>query len=1047
MLRYPALPRSAILLFLISAIVLSPAASAAGSTITTSGEFVLFLPIILAFIITLMLWKLLLPTSLSSLQVAFEVDDGLYEVHRLTKTRADSKDLLSLPRVGLGVTAYLMAMAGILILIAELLIIPSTFHTASVVLMVILIALPVLYSPLETLAAQLSKKSSVQEVGGSWLMRFIKRFILLILLFMVTLAILLYGWNTHPDDRATWVVYAALVFMSPTILAYGRILGASWNMLLVNKWRSYKGQQTPVNPDEPGRLARLNSLVLVVFLVTMPITAMNGIFTVLYVALGDASPDTMENILNYGGLLGWGITEGIHMQELIDRFQWLKGLPFVLATFLTMNIAIVGLAFIFELIRNLFIGGQTFSGVGGVTLATPHEIRAEKTVQARLLYFSFAGFSGYTVLLLVLVCYKEFSSLMPYAAELEGQGFSESVILMATWSFIAVGQGVFLVTWLLSMPRLKVLRELEFDLSPEERRGEIIDSGAGDWMKNLIHEAARREDINGLRLFQSESLAGDQAVVRMEKTRARMIERAMRGLWPQAMSESRSLLAQQGGEGLEARLILAISYIATRRLDAAKQILYGIDEEERDDDTEVLMMMTEFLDPWRGEVDLDLRKKHIKNPTVVHLGLLMKRLAVWEAGDSGKDTEAEIMDLRSRLSAIAMLRLQRRGIEALELAIGAVKDNHHHVGARIALALCLLDGIAMPEDRFSALDLYRGLARDAQADPRVHALGVIIGEDASLNDLETALVLSSSEMSGSGKSKKKSESAKVVGDSVSDDLEWMDEAPVNPVAALCSGGGGNDEALAANLLIIGHQAMDRGLPPTLRRTNREYLIHYYILMPLWAVLGIGLGFAIDKITIGVAMGLLSILGHIMILRMQRSQEKNITHRDQMAMVNLAKRMRRNKVNFDASALPVGTHLLLSGMLISVQGVTYDIGLPGWMVENIPATKQKDFIEHMAERRREYRTAKPARSRILEKKWWQKRERMSDSEGALARLLGADVASAICPSEAKPSPAGSGGKGGGGGKGDLGSSGKGRRVVRRKGSGEGGKRRAVRRKRK
>ena len=1043
MLRNPASPISIILLFLLSVIVLVPTASADGSTITTSTEYVLFLPIVLALMITLMLWKLLLPTSLSSLQVAFEVDDGLYEVHRLTKTRADSKALLKLPRVGLGITAYLMAMAGILILIAELLIIPSTFHLASVVMMVILIALPVMYSPLETLAAQLSKKSSVQEIGGSWLMRFIKRFILLILLFMVTLAILLYGWNAHPADRATWVVYAALVFMSPTILAYGRILGASWNMLLVNKWRSYKGEQTPVNPDEPGRLARLNSMILVAFLVTMPITAMNGIFTVLYVALGDASPATQENILNYGGLLGWGITEGIHMQELIDRFQWLKGLPVILATFLTMNIAIVGLAFIFELIRNLFIGGQTFSGVGGVTLATPHEIRAEKTVQARLLYFSFAGFSGYTVLLLVLVCYKEFSSLMPYAGELESSGFTEPVILLATWSFIAVGQGVFLVTWLLSMPRLKVLRELDFDLSPEERRGEVIDSGAGDWMKNLIHEAARREDINGLRLFQTENLAGDQAVVRMEKTRARMIERAMRGLWPQAMSESRSLLAQQGGEGLEARLILAISYIATRRLDAAKQILYGIDEEECDDDTEVLMMITEFLDPWRGEVDVDLRKKHLKNPTVVHLGLLMKRLAVWEADDSGKETEVEMMDVRSRMSAIAMLRLQRRGMEALELAIGAVKDNPNHVGGRIALALCLLDGIGMPEDRFSALDLYRGLAHDAQADPRVQALGVIIGEEASLKDMEAALVESSSQMSTVGDSKKKSAADKAA-DSTSEVLEWMDEAPVNPVAALCAGGGGNDEALSANLLIIGHQAMDRGLPPTLRRTDREYIIHYYILMPLWAAMGIGLGFAIEKITIGVAVGVLLILGHILILRIQRSQEKNITYRDQMAMVNLAKRMRRNKVNFNPSALPVGTHLLLSGLLISVQGVTYDIGLPGWMVENIPTTKQKDFNEHVAERRREYRTAKPARNRILEKKWWKKRERMSDSEGALARLLGNDVASAICHSEVKPSPTSSGGSKGG--KGSSRGSKKGRRAVKRKGSGEGGKRRAVRRKR-
>ncbi|MCS5535661.1 MAG: hypothetical protein NZ802_07380, partial [Candidatus Poseidoniales archaeon] len=98
MLRNPANPIPAILLFLLSVIVLVPTASAAGSSISTSTEYVLFLPIVLALIITLMLWKLLLPTSLSSLQVAFEVDDGLYEVHRLTKTRADSKALLKLPR-------------------------------------------------------------------------------------------------------------------------------------------------------------------------------------------------------------------------------------------------------------------------------------------------------------------------------------------------------------------------------------------------------------------------------------------------------------------------------------------------------------------------------------------------------------------------------------------------------------------------------------------------------------------------------------------------------------------------------------------------------------------------------------------------------------------------------------------------------------------------------------------------------------------------------------------------------------------------------------
>ena len=70
-----------------------------------------------------------------------------------------------------------------------------------------------------------------------------------------------------------------------------------------------------------------------------------------------------------------------------------------------LNVAIVGLAFIFELTRNLFLGGQTFDGVGGVILAQPRDIRTEPEVQGRILFFGLAGFSGYIVLLLVLQTY------------------------------------------------------------------------------------------------------------------------------------------------------------------------------------------------------------------------------------------------------------------------------------------------------------------------------------------------------------------------------------------------------------------------------------------------------------------------------------------------------------------------------------------------------------------------------------------------------------------------------------------------------------------
>ena len=42
-----------------------------------------------------------------------------------------------------------------------------------------------------------------------------------------------------------------------------------------------------------------------------------------------------------------------------------------------LNVSVVGLALIFEMIRNLFLGGQVIGGVGGVVLGAPREIRAE----------------------------------------------------------------------------------------------------------------------------------------------------------------------------------------------------------------------------------------------------------------------------------------------------------------------------------------------------------------------------------------------------------------------------------------------------------------------------------------------------------------------------------------------------------------------------------------------------------------------------------------------------------------------------------------------
>ena len=77
----------------------------------------LLIPIAMGFIVSILLWRFLLPASLSNLQVAFEIDDDFYEVHRLTKTRSDALKIIRPRTVFFGVVLYLMAMAGIMILL------------------------------------------------------------------------------------------------------------------------------------------------------------------------------------------------------------------------------------------------------------------------------------------------------------------------------------------------------------------------------------------------------------------------------------------------------------------------------------------------------------------------------------------------------------------------------------------------------------------------------------------------------------------------------------------------------------------------------------------------------------------------------------------------------------------------------------------------------------------------------------------------------------------------------------------------------------------
>ena len=157
-----------------------------------SGFDIMYLaPVFLGLFVALIMWKWFIPVQLANLQVAFEIDDDLYEVHRVTRDNEDARDLLSEGSVGYGLGLYMMGMTGVLILIGEFLFDPDYFYTPTLYLIAVLVGIPILISPWETMNAQLSKNRS--QANKSAVIDFFRRTLTLFIIVGITIASLLYG--------------------------------------------------------------------------------------------------------------------------------------------------------------------------------------------------------------------------------------------------------------------------------------------------------------------------------------------------------------------------------------------------------------------------------------------------------------------------------------------------------------------------------------------------------------------------------------------------------------------------------------------------------------------------------------------------------------------------------------------------------------------------------------------------------------------------------------------------------------------------------------
>ena len=86
---------------------------------------------------------------------------------------------------------------------------------------------------------------------------------------------------------------------------------------MVGKYRTWLGRPNPIDAKKLGFVGRTFAFILILFLITMPLTAINGIVTVALVMINQ--PENSEEILNYGGILGHQVYLQIPRKSIARR--------------------------------------------------------------------------------------------------------------------------------------------------------------------------------------------------------------------------------------------------------------------------------------------------------------------------------------------------------------------------------------------------------------------------------------------------------------------------------------------------------------------------------------------------------------------------------------------------------------------------------------------------------------------------------------------------------------------------------------------------------
>ena len=594
-----------------------------GIRLVSDFDNMAFVAILLSAFVAYLFQEFVIPRGLSGLQVAFPTGPKRYEVHTVTADRYEARTLLKAPGMRKGLTVYIMALTGVILLAVEWIFYQlewsNGLHMFSLAAALVLIIFPAMISTGVSMSTQMITRTGGNRatLQGASTFRSGTGFNITILWFTALLMLwYIMGLAEIPWDRKLSLI-GCLAF-APGFIAYGRVLGSSWTALVESSKKLSKGEPSAFFPYKPKARKQLISTLVWLNTIVMPFIALNTVISLIFITI-DASMfehtqrvlvldefRAQNSIMEEGGILGF---YAIELFSNIPEAGIRVPLITLVLLFLLLNVAIVGFLFVYEVARILFLDIADVSGKGGIRLGDSRLLRSEKNQQANVLNFCFTGFAGQSMLLLALAMLTFWDSqYLPQGAECGNwqnsvcQIIRKDALEEMTWMLASGGQVVFLGIWIMSRRTGQRLDDITFDAMANENRieleaieGMIYRKGkaftdllaADEWSKaiekmELLYEDHGEDSIEGLSLVR--------------RTEASMELLMGIGRWDQAEQVALSFLALRAGRTAEiARLILATASLAQRDISEAIPRLDLLAEE--DIESARLKWVIAILDP------------------------------------------------------------------------------------------------------------------------------------------------------------------------------------------------------------------------------------------------------------------------------------------------------------------------------------------------------------------------------------------------------------------------------------------------------------------